>query len=99
MMAKYKRMNKITSMERSSQNLVVIIQELVPLIVSAIHQNKRSEENLAIRHEIILSTTEPNNETGLIKVRQADEATQKLIVQISENGARKPYAGLQAFFC
>lgn len=71
----------------------------MPLIVSAIHQNKRSEENLAIRHEIILSTTEPNNETGLIKVRQADEATQKLIVQISENGARKPYAGLQAFFC
>lgn len=54
---------------------------------------------MAIRHEIILSTTEPNNETGLIKVRQADEATQKLIVQISENGARKPYAGLQAFFC
>ncbi|HIY57001.1 MAG TPA: BppU family phage baseplate upper protein [Candidatus Tetragenococcus pullicola] len=52
-----------------------------------------------VKQEIILSTTEPNSFVDNIEIRQADEATQKLVVQLSENGARKSYTGLQAFFC
>lgn len=54
---------------------------------------------MAIRHEIILSTTDPNNEIGLVKIRQADEETQTLVIQITENGIPRRYEGLQAFFC
>ncbi|MDT2674286.1 BppU family phage baseplate upper protein [Enterococcus dongliensis] len=46
-----------------------------------------------------LSTTEPNNDVGLIKIRQADEETQTLAVEITENGLPKIYEGFQVFFC
>lgn len=35
----------------------------------------------------------------MIKIRQADEQTQTLVVQITENGVPKSYEGLQVFFC
>lgn len=54
---------------------------------------------MAIKHEIVLSTTEPNSEIGLLKIRQSDEETQELIVTITENGVPKSYEGYQAFFC
>lgn len=54
---------------------------------------------MAIRHSITLSTTEPNNEVGIIKIRQADEQTQMLEVQITENGVPKSYQGLAVYFC
>ncbi|MGX7132344.1 BppU family phage baseplate upper protein [Enterococcus songbeiensis] len=54
---------------------------------------------MAINYPITLSTTEPNNDVGLIKIRQADEQTQTLIVQITENGVPRSYEGLQPFFC
>ena len=41
----------------------------------------------------------PVNDVGLIKIRQADEQTQTLVVQITENGVPKSYEGLQVFFC
>lgn len=43
--------------------------------------------------------SEPNNNIGLLKVRQADEETQTLVVQILEDAIPKSYEGLQAFFC
>lgn len=54
---------------------------------------------MAIRHDITLSTTEPNNDVGLLKIRQADEETQTLVVDITANGQPKSYEGLQPFFC
>lgn len=55
--------------------------------------------NLAIRHSITLSTSEPNNEVGNLKIRQGDEQTQTLVANITENGVPKPFTGLQPFFC
>lgn len=54
---------------------------------------------MAIKYSIILSTTEPNNEVGVIKIRQADEQTQMLDVQITENGVPKSYKDLDVYFC
>lgn len=54
---------------------------------------------MAVNYDIVLSTTEPNNNIGLLKIRQFDEETQKLNVTITENGVLKKYEGLQAFFC
>jgi len=54
---------------------------------------------LAIRYPITLSTTEPNNNIGLLKIRQADEETQTLVVEILEHGVPLSYEGLQVFFC
>ncbi|MDT2737694.1 BppU family phage baseplate upper protein [Enterococcus pseudoavium] len=54
---------------------------------------------MAIRYPIALSTTDPNNAIGLLKIRQADEQTQTLVVQITESGIPKNYEGLQPFFC
>lgn len=54
---------------------------------------------MAIRYPITLSTTEPNNNIGLLKIRQADEETQMLVVQVLEDPAPKSYEGLQVFFC
>lgn len=55
--------------------------------------------NVAIRYPIVLSTTEPNNDIGLIKIRQADEQSQTLVIQIMENGVPRSFSGLQPFFC
>lgn len=52
-----------------------------------------------VQHEIVLSTTDPNNDIGNLKIRQADEETQILETQITEKGQPKNYEGLQAFFC
>lgn len=54
---------------------------------------------MAIRYPITLSTTEPNNDVGLLKIRQADEQTQTLVVQLTATSQPKSYEGLQAFFC
>lgn len=52
-----------------------------------------------IEYPITLSTTEPNNHIGVIKVRQADNQTQTLIVQNTANGQPKGFEGLTPFFC
>lgn len=52
-----------------------------------------------ITHDITLSTTEPNNNIGLLKVRHADDNTQVLNVMIIENGLPKSFEGLTPFFC
>lgn len=54
---------------------------------------------MAIRHEISLSTTEPNNSIGLLKIRQDDEETQTLVVDITENSQPRSFEGLTPFFC
>ncbi|MDL4876896.1 phage baseplate upper protein, partial [Enterococcus gallinarum] len=54
---------------------------------------------MAIKYPITLVTNEPNNNIGLLKIRQADEETQTLVVQILEDAIPKSYVGLQAFFC
>lgn len=46
-----------------------------------------------------LSTTEPNNNIGLLKIRQADDETQVFEVTVLENGTIKNFAGLKPFFC
>ena len=46
-----------------------------------------------------LSTTEPNNNVGLIKLRHGDVNSQAIVVQIVENGQPKSFEGLQPFFC
>lgn len=54
---------------------------------------------LAVRYPITLNVSEPNNNIGLLKIRQADEETQTLVVQILEDAIPKSYEGLQVFFC
>jgi len=54
---------------------------------------------LAVKYPITLSVSEPNNNIGLLKVRQADEETQTLVVQILEDAIPKSYKDLQVFFC
>lgn len=54
---------------------------------------------MAITYPITLSTTVPNNNIGLLKIRQADEETQTLVVQTLEDAIPKSYEGLQVFFC
>lgn len=48
---------------------------------------------------ITLSTTEPNNNVGAIKMRHADKNSQKIVVQVVENGLSKSFVGLQPYFC
>ncbi|EME3566940.1 BppU family phage baseplate upper protein [Enterococcus faecium] len=50
------------------------------------------------QHKIILSTTEPNNHIQLIRIRQGDAKTQKLVVEVVENGKLKTFEGLVPFF-
>ena len=50
-------------------------------------------------HFITLSTTEPNNNVGIVKLRHADVNSQAIVVQIVENGQPKSFEGLQPFFC
>jgi len=54
---------------------------------------------LAVRYPITLNVSEPNNNIGLLKIRQADEETQTLVVQILEDALPKSYEGLEVFFC
>lgn len=55
--------------------------------------------DLAVRYPITLNVSEPNNNIGLLKIRQADEETQTLVVQILEDALPKSYEGLEVFFC
>jgi Domain of unknown function (DUF2479). len=50
-------------------------------------------------HFITLSTTEPNNNVGIVKLRHADVNSQDIVAQIVENGQPKNFEGLQPFFC
>lgn len=50
-------------------------------------------------HFITLSTTEPNNNIGIVKLRHADVNSQDIVAQIVENGQPKNFEGLQPFFC
>mgnify|MGYP000859893416 FL=1 len=50
-------------------------------------------------HFITLSTTEPNNNVGIVKLRHADVNSQAIVAQIIENGQPKNFEGLQPFFC
>ena len=49
-------------------------------------------------HFITLSTTEPNNYVGLIKLRQGDKDSQVLNVTVTENGKLFKFDGLAVFF-
>ena len=51
-----------------------------------------------VTHRLILSVTEPNNNVGLLVVRQDDEATQKFSVELVENGEMKTFEGLTVEF-
>ncbi len=48
---------------------------------------------------ITLSTTEPNNNVGTIKMRHADKNSQNIVVQVVENGLSKSFVGLKPYFC
>lgn len=50
-------------------------------------------------YPMVLSTTEPNNPVGMIKVRKYDAGTQTIDVTITENGKLKDFTGLTPFFC
>ena len=50
-------------------------------------------------HFITLSTTEPNNNIGIVKLRHADVNSQAIVAQIVDNGQPKNFEGLQPFFC
>lgn len=48
---------------------------------------------------LTLSTTEPNNNVGIVKLRHADVNSQAIVARIVENGQPKSFEGLQPFFC
>lgn len=50
-------------------------------------------------YDLTLSTTEPNNWVGLIKVRQGDTESQTFNATIVENNVPKDFTGLTPFFC
>ncbi|MGM0258208.1 BppU family phage baseplate upper protein [Enterococcus sp. AZ102] len=52
-----------------------------------------------VTHKLTLSVLEQNYDAGNFKVRQNDESTQLLDVQIVENGLPKSFEGLTPFFC
>lgn len=52
-----------------------------------------------IKFPMVLSITEPNNNIGLVKVRQEDNLTQKFVAEITENGSLKDFTNLNVFFC
>ncbi|NTR54836.1 BppU family phage baseplate upper protein [Enterococcus faecium] len=54
---------------------------------------------MEVRYPITLSVSEPNNNVGLLKIRQTDQGTQTLVVEITENGIPKGFTGLKPFFC
>ena len=48
-------------------------------------------------YKMTLSTTEPNNYVGLIKIRQDDKYTQTIIATVNENGLPKNLSGCDIF--
>lgn len=53
---------------------------------------------MAIEHKITLSTTEPNNNVGNLKIRQSDDETQTLVVTIEGNNLPVDLSGYKSFF-
>lgn len=51
-----------------------------------------------IHYPIKLSTTEPNNPIGVVKVRQDDKGTQKLVARITTNSQIQDLTGLEVAF-
>ncbi|MEG0255887.1 MULTISPECIES: BppU family phage baseplate upper protein [Lactobacillales] len=51
-----------------------------------------------IHYPIKLSTTEPNNPIGVVKVRQDDKGTQKLVSRITTNSQIQDLTGLEVAF-
>lgn len=51
-----------------------------------------------VTHKLTLSISEPNNNVGLIKVRQEDTQTQRFVAEITENGLVKSFRGTEVFF-
>lgn len=54
---------------------------------------------MVVSYPISLEVKEPNNDIGILRIRQSDEESQTLIVQILEYGLKKSYEGLEVFFC
>lgn len=54
---------------------------------------------LVVSYPISLEVKEPNNDIGILRIRQSDEESQTLVVQVLEYGLKKSYEGLQIFFC
>ncbi|OTP26982.1 BppU family phage baseplate upper protein [Enterococcus mundtii] len=50
------------------------------------------------KHKLILSTTESNHGINLIRIRQGDVQTQKLVVEVVEHSTLKTFDGLVPFF-
>ncbi|WP_423253630.1 phage baseplate upper protein [Melissococcus plutonius] len=50
-------------------------------------------------YPMTLSTTEPNNFVGLIKIRQGDTESQVFDVSLVQNGVPVDFTGLTPFFC
>ncbi|MGX7130732.1 BppU family phage baseplate upper protein, partial [Enterococcus wangshanyuanii] len=53
---------------------------------------------MKIKHEMTLSTTEPNNNVGVIKVRQEDINSQIFDIEVEANGEPVDFTGLTPFF-
>lgn len=53
---------------------------------------------MPIKHVMTLSTTEPNNNVGVVKVRQEDINSQIFDVEIEANGEPVDFTGLTPFF-
>ena len=51
-----------------------------------------------VRYPFTLSTTEPNNYVGIVKVRNEDTGTQVFEIEIVENGQIKTFQGLTPYF-
>lgn len=54
---------------------------------------------MGVVYPITLNVFEPNNDIGILRIRQSDEGTQTVDVQILEDALPKSYFGLQVFFC
>ena len=51
-----------------------------------------------VTYKLTLSITEPNNNVGLIKIRQEDIQTQRFVAEIIEGGLIKSFRGTEVFF-
>ncbi|MGG5344020.1 hypothetical protein IGI58_003623 [Enterococcus sp. AZ020] len=53
---------------------------------------------MKIKHEMTLSTTEPNNNVGVVKIRQEDINSQIFDIEVEANGEPVDFTGLTPFF-
>ncbi|WP_270792290.1 phage baseplate upper protein [Enterococcus casseliflavus] len=54
---------------------------------------------MAVKYHVNLQTKEPNNNIGILRIRQSDEETQVLEVEVLDGALPMSYEGLQTFFC